>query len=444
MRISKDIKRVILTFIFIFLILIIEIALGRLVKPVFNMYSTYFMHDLEEIEAKKEQVELVFLGASGEYLTYVPEIFEEKLNMNCVINAASSAQPTCAAYYQLKNLIERFHPSNVVIGLAWNELAIFNLQGKLIVYDRLTGLTKLQYAIECFDKEERLYTFYSYRYRDNISKIASLHKQKQYLIQTDYKSEVSNDEYYADTGFIYSYKSCKDGNISCVGWGEFEFSEKTIREENLAYLDACVDLCKKNNINLYLVSSPISMAQIYNIKNYQGATDFYQKYAKKNGLVYHNLNYLKYREKSIPDSVMRDESHLNGEGASIVSEIYAEILEKDIAGNNTNDYFYENLNQLKKDVNRIVTVEAEITVENDHIHIETRSLHNEETIPFYQIEISEDNDNFNVLAGWTKDNVFDIDIPDEGEFSLKVKAKAGNEGEVEAFQVYNYEEISGK
>nr|WP_302168201.1 hypothetical protein [uncultured Schaedlerella sp.] len=444
MQTSRVVRRIISLCSLFILISISLLILGELLRPAYNMYSTYFLHDLDTIESECEQVDLVFIGASGEYHAYVPEVFEKELNMNCVINAGSSAQPVSASYYQLKELIKRFHPKNVVIGLAWNRLAMFSLQGKLIVYDRLTGLTRFQYGMNCFQTDERIYTLYAYRYRENIDKIKKIYNSKQNLIMSDYEPQLDNNEYYADTGFVYSYDSIENGNVSMEWWGKLKFTVKEkVKEENLKYLDACVKLCEDNDINLYLISSPRSMSMIYSIENYQEAVDFYFNYAEKNGLIYHNLNFLKNRESIIPDSMMRDDSHLNGRGAYIISKVYAKILEKDMAGIDTCDYFYKNLNELEADIHRVVSVDADIIIENSNAHIETKSLHNDNVIPYYQILFSEDKEHYDVFVDWTRETKFDIDISGKKDFNVKIKAKTGNKSnkEVEAFQIYNYEEI---
>lgn len=444
MQISKINKRIHSLIVLLLLLFITEIFLDNLVKPVYNMYSTYFMHDMDRIKSQGQQVELVFIGGSGEYHTYVPDIFEKRLNMDCVVNAGTSAQPMSATYYQLKNMIKEFHPETVVIGLSWNRLSMTNLQGRLIVYDRLTDLTKLQYVISCFDMKERLYLLYSYRYRENLDRLEEVYNDKQKLIRSNYGIHVNGNEYYADNGFVYSYDSFDNGNISMEWHGKLAFSEEEIvKKENLEYLDACVKLCKDNNIHLYIVTTPISMAMIYSVKNYQGAIDFYKKYAKDNGLIYHDLNFLKNREKIIPDCMMRDDTHLNGKGAHIISDSYAEILQKDLKGIDTSYYFYDDLDEMKYNVNRVVSVDAEITIENGNAHIETRSLQREGVIPFYRIEISENGEDFKVICDWTHDSIFDIELPDIKGILIKVKAKTGNEREfeAEAFQIYNETEI---
>ena len=226
------------------------------------------------------------------------------------------------------------------------------------------------------------------------------------------------------------------GNVPMKGEGVF--SEDEIKLENKKYLDACVDLCKKNDINLYLVVGPTSVMRLYYIENYQEANDYYNNYAKENGLIYHNLNYLKDRETFLPDTMMFDYNHVNGEGAYIITEMYSEILKKDMEGIDTSEYFYDDLDSLKADVNRIVSVGAEISIEDTVAHIEIMSLQNDDITPYYQIEISEDKENYTVLTEWTTQSELELELPRESGFNIKVRARTENNEGIEAFHIYEF------
>ena len=184
------------------------------------------------------------------------------------------------------------------------------------------------------------------------------------------------------------------------------------------------------------------MMRLYSIENYQGAVDFYTMYAEEKGIIYHNLNYLLDREEIFPDEMMLDYNHLNGEGAYRVSKIYAEILKKDMQNIDTSDYFYEDFDDLKKDVHRIVAVNGDITMDEAKTglaHVVITSLQNEDVTPQYQLEISTSGgDNYEVVVEWTEESEWDISVPMGQEYIIKVRAKTGNEGDAEAYQIYTF------
>lgn len=437
MRISKTGGRLLSLLVLAAFLLAGNALLRELLEPV--SYSAYFCHELDELEAAGTEADLIFVGGSRVYRSYVPEVFEERLGLDCVINAGSSSQPIGATYWQLKDLLERFHPRHVVLGVTWGQLTTEqSLQGALLVYDRLRGMNRLRYAADClWDEGGLLYTLYPYRFRSNLGKAGSIYAEKRALSAADYAPDISaGTEYYAGKGFIYSRRAAKPGNIGISHPGGF--SEDAVRPESLRYLDGCVALCREAGATLSLVTGPTSLMQLYYLENYQGAVDFYERYAAEHGLVYHNLNYLRDRETLLPDTLMHDYNHVNGEGAYVVSRLYAEILERDLQGTGTDGFFYRDLEELKAGVNRIAAVGAEITPESPgRVHIRIVSLQNRDILPRYRVELSEDGgEHYETAVDWTVDTDLDVAVPEEADYRLRITAGAETGGAGEAWQVY--------
>lgn len=440
MPISNRAKKIISVLSLFIMLAICFNIIGYVLEP--SSYALYFNHDLEEIEKTGSEVDLAFVGASRVYRSFVPEVFEENLGVKNVVNAGSSSQPIEASYYQTKELIDRFHPKEIILGVTWDELLVTddsNVQGGLIVYDRLHGLNKWEFALSYFAPGDWLYLLDAYRFRENLDLQDPLKyiSEKEEIVQRDYESPKAGNEYYADTGFVYSYRTYTQGNI------EKKVEEKIFRksqmdEKKVRYLNKIVKLCKDNDVRLQLVSGITSMMRIYESRGYQEAVDFYNNYAKENGIVYYNLNYLKGREKIFPDSVMHDDNHLNGEGAEKLSELYAEILKKDMNGEDTSTYFYSDLEELKEDTRRVVAVKADIQRNQNKCIIEIESTHNENINPEYQVEISTDNgETYTAISTWSKDDKLSIELPEEETIYVKVKARTGDTDEQVAFQTYS-------
>lgn len=440
MPISNRTKKVITAVSLFIMLAICFNIIGYILEP--SSYALYFNHDLEEIEKTESRVDLAFVGASRVYRSFVPEVFEEKIGVQNVVNAGSSSQPIEASYYQTKELIDRFHPKEIVLGVSWDELLITddsNIQGGLIVYDRLHGLNKWKFALSYFAPSDWLYLLDAYRFRENLDLQDPLKyiSEKEEIVQRDYECPEAGNEYYADTGFVYSYRTYTQGNIE-KKVEEKIFRKSQIDEKKVQYLNKIVKLCKDNDVRLQLVSGITSMMRIYESAGYQDAVDFYNNYAEENGIVYYNLNYLKGREEIFPDSVMHDDNHLNGEGATKLSEIYAEILKKDMCGEDTSIYFYNNLEELKKDTKRIVAIKADIERNQNKCIIEMESTHNDNINPEYQVEISSDNGKtYEVISAWNESDKVSIDLLTEGEVYIMVKARIGATDNDVAFQTYS-------
>lgn len=442
MRIFKNkfFRRILAVLLLLVFLILLDTWMGDLLSPV--TYAFCFNHDVQQIEKTGKNADIVFVGASRVYRTFVPQILEEKLGVDCVVNAGSSAQPICGTYYQLKDLIERLHPRRVFLGVTWDQ-AITNadLQEKLIVLDRLSLRNRLLMAVNCFSIEEMRYLSGTYRFKDNftLEKIKSNIDSKNNLISNGFNSFSKKDEYYADTGFVYSYATFDQGNIPLKKMGGFS-AEKT-KDSNMHYLDACIELCQQNNIEVSLVVGVTSMMRLYMIGNYQDAVDFYSSYAQNHSIPFYNLNYLVGREEFLPDSCMHDSNHVNGEGAHIVTAKLAEILNQSAEGKDISGFFYENLDELKKDVHRIVAVKADITADPDsenHLFITISSAQNDDVEPVYRVLLRRSGeDGFEVLRDWSPQAQLDLQLADTEGATLRIEAASADETYGHAFQEYD-------
>lgn len=439
-RKSKHWKRISSVLVFVIYLSASLAILGYCMEPV--TFSLYYNHDLREISKQNRSVDMVFVGASRTYRSFIPSTFEEELGFDCVINGGSSLQPMSGSYYQLKDLIERYHPKYAVLGVTWEGLLKTQddtLLSRLIVCDRLKLSNKIQYGIEGFTEEEKLYFLRAYRYRNELDELYGFRNviQKFELIQNHYAPNKSNRIYFADSGFVYSNQVLQNGNVRVLGGGTF--SRENIDEREVAYLEKIVELCEKEGVKLHMVTGPTTLMRMYKVKNYQDATDYYAEFAKEHGIIYHNLNFLKNREEFLPDSKMQDANHVNGKGAQIISDKYAKILKADMKGEDTSAYFYPNFEEFKKDIHRVVAVEASIARSKDTLRFVMNSLQSEGVVPYYKAEISiDEGKTYKVLVPWTKEARFEKDISVSGPYQIRVWAKTGYANEIKAYQVYKF------
>lgn len=307
-------------------------------------YATYYNCDIRNLKRENATVEMAFVGASRVYRSYIPAIFEEELGLDNVLNAGSSSQPICATYYQLKDIIGKFKPKTIIIGVTWDTLIEEpSLQGKLIVYDRLSLFNRIGMIFDCIGLEEIPYCLYAYRFRENITSIDEILPSKIQAIRNNYVPEWNNNEIYYDKGFVYSNTQYVQGE----GLPENEIFDTTlIREDSLEYLNKCIALCRDNDIDVQLVTGPTTMDEMLNIKGYQSAVDYYEEYAKSQSINYYNLNYLKNRVEILPNEYMHDYNHVNGKGAEVVSRVYANILKDTNNNDRVQKMFFSTLEQI--------------------------------------------------------------------------------------------------
>ena len=210
--------------------------------------------------------------------------------------------------------------------------------------------------------------------------------------------------------------------------------------DRIKHLDACIDLCKQNNVEVILVTGVTSVMRMYVTGNYQGAVDFYTTYAKSRNVPYYNLNYLKGREDFLPDEFMYDHNHVNADGASLVSEKFAEILVKATKGEDISSYFYKDLDEFKNDVHRIVAVKGIINKDSEDeslYHIKFSSLQNDNVHVVYRALIRRPGqEEYEVVRDWTPETEIDLTLNDTEGSVLRIEAGSTDETYGHAFQEY--------
>ena len=441
---NKPLRRVLSLLLIVALIIGIDQALGYLLEPVTYAIS-FFNRDIRELEKSGTNADVVFVGESRIACTFAPEVFEDEWELSCVINAGSAAQPISGTYYQLKDLIERLHPKKVYIGVTISKLLSDEEDGlkwRLETLDRLSPKNKLLMALNCFSPKEMVYFFKSYRYNDRFSleQIKTNLAEKAEFRQAGSITRNSFD-YYAGKGFVYSYTSCASGTIPIETWSSF--SANKVSQNKLKWLDACVELCKDNDIDVALVTGITTVMGMYVCEDYQEVNDYYKSYAEKNGIKYYNLNYMKDRETLLPDELMLDYNHCNGEGATVASRFFAEVIKKEEAGEDTSQYFYANLDEFKKSVKRIVAVGAEIQPDEERentLHISITSLQNDDVRPLYRVSLCDcGTEEYYTAQDWTSESELEIEIGDAAGYTIKVEAAAEDPSYGTASQVYTYE-----
>ncbi len=432
---KRSLKQVFLSAVTLFLFVAIPcLLIGRLLVPV--SFADYYNHDMESIEENGELVELLLLGDSKVYSSMDARLLEERLGYQNVLVASSSSQPLNGTYFLLKDMMERVHPQRVIISLDYGCLIEENkLQPMLLVTDRLSLKNRILMFKNCFYGRDLFYFFDIYRYRDNLDQIFQLIEDRKEMKERNYADDPEVDDYYMYKGFVYRKGSVATGNMPIYTKGSFY--EEDIDPNNLAYLDKCVELCKENDVELILIDSPTTMMRMFYVENYAGFSEYIDNYAREHGLTFYNLNYLKDREMFLPDEMMIDYNHTSGEGAKLVSELFAEILQRHDRGEDVSDYFYEDFAEFARNVTRIVAVDAEIETDGDAVHFDLRCLHSDSVKALYRIDYKDQQGNYRILEDWTDKDHLDLKLPADATGEVKVMAATDPEDEKMAYQFYD-------
>ncbi|MCF0228508.1 MAG: hypothetical protein HUJ76_02280 [Parasporobacterium sp.] len=421
-----------------------------LTPPNFNMH---IVNDLKKVDASGGKIDMMFIGASRMYHSFIPSVFEEELGIDTVFNFGAANAAYSGTYYQLKDMVERYNPSRVIIGVTMDELTDDEwLRGKLVIWDRLSTGGKLQYFFGGLYVEDWKYTLYAYRFREEITNISYNLEEKARLEATDYASAPTDGFYYGGKGFVTSDYKIPQGHIEINGGREF--TVESINSRAVEYLDRCMELCRNRGIEVILVTPPTSMMRIYNMSGYQEVVDYYTEYAEKNGAVFYDLNLLKDREEFLTDEEMVDYNHVNSRGAEIISDIMVQLIKAHDAGEDTSVFFYPDVDSMKADVKRIPAVGCRTIVWEKNegregyenalgtAYIQLISMHNDDIIPEYCIEILRSGESeYESLTGWTGDENIILELPADGTFTLRIRARGGIPGEPEAVAEFSSDTV---
>lgn len=412
-------------------VLIIDNVIGFFIEPV--KYSDYFKHDPVYKAAKADGSDLILIGGSHMEMCMNPSIFEEELGYKNVLNVSATDQPIKGMYYYLRQLVNEIHPKCIVMDVTNQSLYRPEvLMGKLNILDKMSFPYKVLYYIN--DKElvkNSATLLRSYRFKDFFFGCS---QAKKYEIS---KAGYPESEGYEYGGFERTYTMFYEGGIPFDNYLSDDSSNEML-PESLEYILKIKSLCDNNGIDFYIVSCPISLVSIYGTPDYERRANDFTKWASDNGIIYRNLSMIKNREAIIGDK-MWDSGHVSGDCADDVSRIYAQILLKDRNKEALgSEYLYENVEQLKSDVHRVVSVNANIVKDDNNVELHIESLHNADINPVYHVtaqSIAMDN----VVMDWCNDDFVNVnasDFPANTYFIVEAKTSIDSNDEIVAKQIY--------
>lgn len=442
MQISKNVKRVLLIMLVLVFFLLgiacFKAALsGKVATIVFNNY-------MSQLEESGENIDMLLLGGSRVYRSLDPDVFEEELGIDVVVNSATPSQKPELSYYLLKEVLKKHHPKYLVLGATYNGIkGKQSISSATMAMDRISLVDRTKYLIDSFGIAEGLMVSTGKQlYSSNltISRIKDNIDKKYITKDVDFESKWIVRK---GNGFNGTKAGLNKGNVPLsYDKAESSFDADDVNPSSASYYDKILELCKENNIKVVLVSGVATSKQLYCVRNYQDAIDYYTEYAHENNIEYFNLNYLKNREEIFPDDKFMDHMHLNYEGGETCSRIFADILKDYYDGKDTSKYFYKDFDEYTKDVNRVVAIAAEMKdTTSDEITINIKSLQNADVVPQYRVlagkKTNSDNpDKLVEITSWDSSDSISIRKSDIAKYEiLRVEGKAGENDPYYAYKI---------
>ncbi|RKD21937.1 hypothetical protein [Caminicella sporogenes] len=309
--------------IFISIFFLIENFLGECLEPLYR-FKFYPEIRWNDFYTSEKEIDLLFLGSSHAYRSFDSEIFDKKLKVNS-FNIGSSSQNPIDSYYVLNEVLRYKKPRMVVYEIYWKvfEGDDFNFISATNNYDFMKfSLNKLRYLMNAFKMNQYLKAnLLSIRYHKNWKKpevIKENIKNKYIHKKLPDVHQKENEEFYKDKGFVASEKVVSIEKLNQKN--QFNnYNGYSINEKRFHYFEKVITLCKKNDIELILVTTPLPFNSIKKIYDYEEIHKIFAQKAKEEGIDYLDYNLIDRDQLNFKDQFFKDDNHLNFEGAKLIS-----------------------------------------------------------------------------------------------------------------------------
>lgn len=338
---SKNLKRFFKLIAVLLVFVLVQYAATFALEPV--MYGHWVKHDTKE---NADKIDTVFLGTSKVYSSLDPKTVDAELG-SYSLNCGTASQTVKGTYYYLRQLMTQVNVKQVIYDMSCYQFSADKpedqdtLSHRMIILDRITNpIVRAQYIASSFEIDELVNAIFpAFYYKNNSDSIIPTVRMK---LSDTYRNygyyESTENTHYSERGFISVDRIATEQEL--VENLELNDYSNTFDEEALKYFDMLVKLCKDNNIELFLVSIPITELLMKKTENYDIYHDLFVSLAQKNNLKYYDFNFYKYRATELKETDYFENVHLNYAGAEKVSKWVGKVLENSKNGKDISNDFY--------------------------------------------------------------------------------------------------------
>jgi hypothetical protein len=280
------------------IIIICDQLTGRILKHLyFSQKSGLFFRTTYAIDSTKANI--IVFGSSRANHHYVPEIFEDSLNLS-FYNSGREGNFLLYNYAVFKAIVKRHRPEIVIFDVIPNEL-FYEKES----YERLSSLLpyytahpEIRDVVQLKSSLEKL-KILSGIYPYNSSLITVL------IGNLDINSSRKGD----DRGFVPLHKSIKDTVLHTI-----ELVPGIIDNNKINALTDIINYCDSDKIRLVFIQSPL-----YAIFQETGSMRYFDKLEESNKIIYWDFS----NEPEIMShpGYFQDQFHLNLQGAECFSKL---------------------------------------------------------------------------------------------------------------------------
>lgn len=326
-------KKIILhTVLLIFFVIIILICSTL---PYFGGES-YYYQDYKVRKSLSGKLDTLVIGSSHALRSIKPTVLNEKLNTKAY-NLSSPLMSMYGRYVMLEKEINRNPIKTVYFEISYNALTLdrktLGLEGDLYVLGRFDNVfERINFFTNAFTPDE---------YKKVLSDVIVRSRNSFFTHNTIKQYETfgylpmpSNNQLLSDE----TKEKIKNTKLL----------DTKIKEESLNYFDKIIKLCKRNNIRVILVVTPVTEKMILEYNNLDDIFFQYIALAKKYNCEYYDFNLDKNRVKLYSEETsFYDNTHMSDSGAEVFSNRLTEIIKKVDEKKDITNEFYNSYSEVK-------------------------------------------------------------------------------------------------
>ncbi len=325
---KRGIKVIFGVFIIISAVFVINSVLSYILIDDLDDEVRYAMHELYE----QEEIETLFLGSSHVFCGYDPRILDEISGENTYL-AATPVQKVDGSYYLLKEVLKSNQIKKVYLDMFYlqyrdipAERGSIQMQWIYCITDNMkNNWNRIEFLLNASDCENYIEGFLpSARYgnylldRKRIERVIKSKRSSEYINYENVPSAFYKGAYVIPGGV---------GNPEMIAdLDNLEVAESIISEYSLKYLNKIVELCKEEEIELVLVTTPFTDFYVQALGNYNTFYAYMKEYAKTNAIEYCDFNLCRPELLVMEKDDFVDYHHLSGKGAVKYSTVFAEMM----------------------------------------------------------------------------------------------------------------------
>lgn len=393
---------------------------------------------IREMYSETKNFDIVFAGASLSQRDIDPYIIDKELNCNS-FDYSFSQQQFSGTYYSLKELFKYHKPKMIVVSMDPSNFTTPEEQPisyySVALYMK-SFLNKVQFYFGSAKEGsalDKLFVWQGYHVKTINEAISNVYEK----LEPSYIN-------YPEPGQVEAFSTRKDGYIG-KGALKFDYNDpknlinydtlgkfnhntvyniSDIQKNNVEYLRKISELCKKNNCELILLTTPFTKYEVLRVKNYFEFDDEVAKIAKKLGIVYYNYNLIKPQFFNPQDDYFIDYIHFNSKGKEAFSESLANFLKLRDEGKDMSEYFCKT-EEYYASVNYVTNTWFTYTKNDNSITLVGDSFHGSNVVPEYQFVLTDlESGENHIIRDYDTNPSFVFDSKSYKKYKVRVNARA--------------------